>query len=236
MDSSIVLHKTEKGIVEIKTRRYKLASKYRLILILVDGKSDVAVMRNKISKLPNLDKYLVALLKAGFISIGDEKSTTTTNLTKQSVIAKSQMIEAVTSVLGNKFAEPINERFIYAADTPEEMKTALLKCCNYVALTINENKAEAIREMGEKIIARWSINPQEKEDTTISAKATLIEYIISVLGESYAAEIQKRFNPIADKQDDLELALLDYCRLVTFTIDEKKSKIIAKEGKKLLSS
>ena len=234
MDSNIVLHKTRKGLDEVKTRRHKLANKGRLILLLVDGNSTVEVLRKKIRAMPDLDKYLVALLKAGFIGITDDEQPVATETSAESASAKGAMIEAITSVLGRKIADPMNGRFIYGADTPEQMQAALQQCCQYVALTLDEDKAQNIKKMGEKIIADWSTYAEEKAVEPLNAKQTLIEHIVSVLGEDYGDQIEKYFEPISEKPDDLSNALVDYCRLVTITIDEEKSKLILRQGKQLL--
>jgi hypothetical protein len=66
---SVVYKKTEKGIEEIKTRKYNLPQKLRYILIVIDGKMTKRVLFNLYSNMDGLAQALDELEKQGFITL-----------------------------------------------------------------------------------------------------------------------------------------------------------------------
>jgi hypothetical protein len=68
MDSGTRLIKTAKGREEIDQRRYKLASKLRTLLILVDGARSVSDLTNDGRKLGAPDDALILLMRDGFVA------------------------------------------------------------------------------------------------------------------------------------------------------------------------
>ena len=68
MDSGTRLVKTAKGREEIEHRRYKLASKMRTLLILVDGARSIDNLTSDGRKLGAPDEALILLMKDGFVA------------------------------------------------------------------------------------------------------------------------------------------------------------------------
>ena len=67
MDQNVVLAKTGRGSREVTTRKYKLNSRLRAILIVIDGKSTYGELLTKFSQIDNVEKDIAALLKHRFI-------------------------------------------------------------------------------------------------------------------------------------------------------------------------
>jgi len=114
MDSSIVLRKTEKGIIELKTREHRLAASFRVVLSLVDGKADIDGLRNKAPSLHELGQDLRALLKEGYIVMDGEDTNSPgdeiTDADLAATRAKWDIVEMVAEVLGEDFAQRATKR------------------------------------------------------------------------------------------------------------------------------
>jgi hypothetical protein len=155
MDSTIVLRKTDKGITELKTREYKLPPTLRMVLILADGRTDIAGLHRKAKSLKEMDEYIGTLLKEGFISAGSEDDITAFEDTHIGATrAKWEIVEMAGEVLGDKFADRATKRFLTVPDTAHDLKRALNECCQFIALTIDESKARSVRDKGAEILSR----------------------------------------------------------------------------------
>jgi len=135
MDSSIVFKKTEKGIDEFNTRKYKIEPSLRRILILVDGSSNIGKILEKGKGLPDIEKCLEELESKGFIAPA-EKSGSEGEL-------KNKLITLVQQTLG-KDADKVLEKIQAAPDSKEGLKAALNNCSKVVKLMIDEKKAEEL--------------------------------------------------------------------------------------------
>jgi len=156
MDSSIVLRKTQKGVIELKTREYQLSPGLRMVLILVDGKTDIDGLHKKAPFLDEMEVHLGTLLKEGFIGAGDEDTTIITEVTNTNIAstrAKWDIVEMASEVLGDEFAHRATKRLMLVPDSPDALKEALNDCCQFIALTIDESKARTIRDRGTEILS-----------------------------------------------------------------------------------
>ena len=68
MDSKARLVKTDKGREEIEQRRYKLASRQRTLLILVDGTRSIDQLTDDGRKLGAPEDALILLMRDGFVA------------------------------------------------------------------------------------------------------------------------------------------------------------------------
>src|SRR5512141_1962679 len=68
MDSATKLIKTAKGKEEIEQRRYKLASRLRTLLILIDGSRSVDQLADDGRRLGAPDDALIVLMRDGFVA------------------------------------------------------------------------------------------------------------------------------------------------------------------------
>jgi hypothetical protein len=67
MNLQAVLHKTEKGVEEIGTRKYRLEQKLRTILIVVNGKATAAELLQKFESIGDVRPMIEQLLAGGFV-------------------------------------------------------------------------------------------------------------------------------------------------------------------------
>ena len=67
MNLQAVLHKTEKGIEEVKTRVNRLEQRLRTILIVVNGKATGAELARQFESIGDIRPMLEQLLAQGFI-------------------------------------------------------------------------------------------------------------------------------------------------------------------------
>jgi hypothetical protein len=162
MDQKTVLQKTEKGNEELETRKYRLSPALRMVLILVDGKSDIAALKNKASGLKDLGKYLKELVSENYIR--DQKDFTEDSPAPQpdrelgseskATMAKWEIVGMVKDVIGGESGERATNRFMNIADTPDALRGALEECYNYVLLTIDDKKATAVKQKGTEILSK----------------------------------------------------------------------------------
>ncbi len=89
MDEDVVLMKTNQGQVEIKTRQFKLNSRVRAILIVVDGQTTIGELFAKFSHFDSVEEDIGNLLKYGFLRVAPDFKKQRKSLSK-----------AITDVMG----------------------------------------------------------------------------------------------------------------------------------------
>lgn len=67
MNPSGIYKKTDKGIEEIKSRSHGLPARYRPLLIMVDGKTTLKELLEKVSVITDAQQQLQMMLEQGFI-------------------------------------------------------------------------------------------------------------------------------------------------------------------------
>lgn len=72
MDEDVVLTKTNQGQDEIKTRQFKLNSRVRAILIVVDGHTTIGELLGKFSQIENVEEDIQNLVNYGFLRIAPD--------------------------------------------------------------------------------------------------------------------------------------------------------------------
>ena len=156
MDAHIVFSKTAKGREEIETRAYHLPQRLRIVLILVDGTSDVTRLQEKAGALPDLEKSLEALAIDGFIAADNatwQPAAAPTNPTPGTSVAdtKIKLIDLAVLVLG-KDAEKVVSKLQEAPDTREGLEAAVSRCYKIVSLIIDEAKAVELKDKCTQIL------------------------------------------------------------------------------------
>jgi len=162
MDQKTVLRKTGKGNEELETRKYRLSPALRMVLILVDGKSDVAALKSKASGLTDFEKFLGELVSENYIR--DQNDFTEDSPAPQSdrklgaeslaTLAKWEIVEMVKNVIGGEFGQRATDRFMNIEDSPSALRGALEECYNFVLLTIDDKKAAAVKQKGAEILSK----------------------------------------------------------------------------------
>lgn len=146
MDKRVVFTKTQKGKDEIETRRYHLPAKLRMALILVDGKSNVALLVEKTGH-SDLIQTLEELTQLGFIqsvSSGAGLSALPVAAKPQdSAHLKAELIRISRDILGTQ-ADKIVKKIEDSPDTKEALGATLKNCIELVRLIVDEKKSKAL--------------------------------------------------------------------------------------------
>jgi len=158
MDHNLVFNKTEKGKDEIATKKWGLSINLRRILILVDGKSDVAKLLGKGSVFKDIETSLEELSKDGYIDVAGHSNATGSTATPQTVSIdssgnpKQQLMDLAITVLGEKDSGKIVEKLHASADNKEDLLTAAKNCTKIIKLTIDEAKAKSFLNNATKLL------------------------------------------------------------------------------------
>ncbi len=162
MDQKFVLEKTDKGIEELETRKHHLSPALRMVLILIDGQSDITGLKHKAPGLNDLERYLEDLLRGSYVHMQSEsaanspESKVSSELGAESAatMAKWQVIDMVRDVVGGEYGERATARFMEIDDTADAIRSALDECYQYILLTIDDQKAEVVKRRGIDIMAK----------------------------------------------------------------------------------
>lgn len=60
----------------------------------------------------------------------------------------------VRDVVGGEYGQRATNRFMQIDDTPIALRGALDECYNYILLTIDDKKAEAVKNKGAEILSK----------------------------------------------------------------------------------
>lgn len=146
MDKRVVFTKTQKGKDEIETRRNRLPAKQRMALILVDGKSSVALLVEKAGH-PDLIQTLEELTQLGFIqpiSPGASQTAMPGSASPQvGVPLKAELIRISRDILGAQ-ADKVVKKIEDSPDTKEALGATLKTCIELVRLIVDEKKSQAL--------------------------------------------------------------------------------------------
>lgn len=162
MELTTVLKKTVKGVEELKTRKYNLSQALRMVLILIDGKSNVAALKKKAISLAELEDYLQDLVTGGYVQDQNKfttdapapSSTGKTGNESPTTMAKWEIVGMVRDIVGSEFGERATKRFMEIDDTQKALSNALDQCFEYIELTIDSKKAKVVRQKGADILKK----------------------------------------------------------------------------------
>lgn len=163
MHSSIIFSKTRLGEEAIANRSLQLDRKLRLVLILVDGHSDIKQLQNKATAIDGLEQALEQLALEGFIQPDNEAWQPVYRDTlhghegmedsSDPQVIKARLVDAAILVLG-KDAEKIIKVLHEAPDTLDGLEEAVTRCKKIVDLTIDENRSAELKRKCLEIIGR----------------------------------------------------------------------------------
>ena len=163
MDTSIIFSKTRAGEQAIAQRSADLDRKLRLVLILVDGHSDISQLHNKANRIEGLEQALEKLAMAGFIqannSAWESVEHQATNVAGNNpamfdaAAVKAKLVDAAILVLGND-ADKITRMLHEAPDSPEGLEAAIIRCKKMVDLTIDESRSAELKQKCLEIIGK----------------------------------------------------------------------------------
>lgn len=163
MDTSIIFSKTPAGEQAIAKRSADLDRKLRLVLILVDGHSDISQLHNKANSVEGLEQALEQLALNGFIqannSAWESVEHPTTNLADNdpamfdAAAVKARLVDAAILVLGDD-ADKVTRMLHEAPDTPDGLEAAIIRCKKMVDLTIDESRSAELKQKCLEIIGK----------------------------------------------------------------------------------
>lgn len=162
MKSNIVFKKTPLGQQTITQRSSTLNRNLRLVLILVDGHSDIDQLRLKALSFDNLEQKLEQLALEGYIQASNPEwqalAQPRTSLPKNTLQpsletspVKAKLIDAAIMVLGND-AHKVIKILHEAPDDYAELDKAIKRCKKLVDLTIDQTRAKELRNICSRII------------------------------------------------------------------------------------
>lgn len=144
MHKRAIFAKTQKGKDEIETRQNRLPATLRMVLILVDGRTDVAHLAEKAGH-PDLMKTLEELALLGFI----QEASARVHLPPAPAVpaaglpVKAELIRISRDILGVQ-AEKIVKKIEESPDTREALGATLKNCIELVRLIVDEKKSRTL--------------------------------------------------------------------------------------------
>ncbi|MFQ5756596.1 MAG: hypothetical protein ACE5H7_10950 [Acidiferrobacterales bacterium] len=162
MDRSLVFVRTGKGNDEVTTRKYHLPQRLRTVLILIDGRANVAQLHEKAVTLGDLESTLEDLAIHGFIEVNspawDRRVERRVEHSGGLPVAdrrkgssdprygpmKARLIDLAILTFGSD-AEKLVKKFIVASTDRGGLEKAVTDCAKLIALTIDQNKADEFK-------------------------------------------------------------------------------------------
>lgn len=168
MDSATILCKTGKAVSELAHRTGALPQKLRPVLIVVDGKTDLAELLRLYASIPDFKEHLTWMLQNGFIQplvgtpLTDRKGDTAAGVGMQQALRSpagpisTALIDLAHELLGAQ-ADSVVKRLQDTEETREALTHTLERCHKLIRLSIDENKAEQFLRLGTKLLASTSL-------------------------------------------------------------------------------
>lgn len=159
-----VLAKTAKGHEEIDSRRHRLPSALRTVLIMVDGKAKLGDMMAACSSMPNFLESLMTLCDQEFIAPGDQLGAifvpgnnagvppTTPAAAPLDADTKQRLVQLASVLLG-VHANNVIKKIESSASDREAIAAAVNSCFKLIKLAIDENKADEFLNSARAILS-----------------------------------------------------------------------------------
>ncbi len=168
MNTELVFARTQKGNQEITSREHQLPQRQRVVLILVDGKSNVEVLQGKVMGLSELNEVLEDLAMNGFIQSsspswdrrvgigrsdhyeGEERRRNTDSTFTP---IRARLINTAVLTFGGK-AENVVKKFKEAPGSWQGLETAITDCTKLAAVVYDEQRAEKFKSKCWQILSK----------------------------------------------------------------------------------
>ncbi len=137
---SIVYRRTAKGDEEVGKRTFKLASQYRFVLIMINGKVDVDNIVSRSSEQWNPVQCLKDLELQGFIENIDIDSSSPNGVG----LTKQKLITCVQEYLPKKNTKIIN-KILNSENSKQALSKAIDGGCMFIKLTISEQVSNKLK-------------------------------------------------------------------------------------------
>jgi hypothetical protein len=171
MNTQLVFARTDKGASELGSRKYHLPQRLRIVLILVDGKSNVAQLRGKAQSLAELESLLEDLAIQGFIQTnspawdrrvgvgaGTPREYNGTERRRRSADSrftpvKARLINVAILTFGAN-AENVVKKFQDAPGSWQGLEAAITDCAKLAGLVFGAKKAEEFESKCWQILSK----------------------------------------------------------------------------------
>ncbi|TNC95728.1 MAG: Uncharacterized protein FD121_1353 [Gallionellaceae bacterium] len=167
MDSTTIFVKTSKAMSELAHRTGALPQKLRPVLIVIDGKTELAELLRHYSAMPDFKEHLTWMLQNGFIQplgvpLAAGKAGATIGVEMQQTLKSpagpisTALIDLAHELLGAQ-ADSVVKRLQDTEETREALTHTLERCHKLIRLSIDESKAEQFLSLGTKLLASTSL-------------------------------------------------------------------------------
>ncbi len=149
-----VLFRTPKAEEILLSHGYDISTNLRRALLVVDGKTTVAGLEQKVFWVSDVTSALEELYAMGLVH--DDVSMIDAEASQAGAEGRSlkvQLAAVARELLGGN-AERIIKKMEEADGTPDALEQALLACKKLIKLTINEELADTFLQRGRKVIGR----------------------------------------------------------------------------------
>ncbi|MFQ5761043.1 MAG: hypothetical protein ACE5HM_08720 [Acidiferrobacterales bacterium] len=169
MNTQLVFARTDKGASELGSRKYHLPPRLRIVLILVDGKSNVAQLRGKAQSLAEFESLLEDLAIQGFIQTnspawdrrvgaGTQREYNGTDRRRRSADSrftpiKARLINVAILTFGAN-AENVVKKFQDAPGSWQGLEAAITDCAKLVGLVFGTKRAEEFESKCWQILSK----------------------------------------------------------------------------------
>ena len=163
MDSTTIFVKTGKAVSELAQRTGDLPQKLRPVLIVVDGKTELAELLRQYSSIPDFKEHLTWMLQNGFIQplVAGMAGASVGVGIQQSHKSSAGPISAALIDLAHELlgvqADGVVKRLQDTEETREALTHTLDRCHKLIRLSIDESKAEQFLSLGTKLLASTSL-------------------------------------------------------------------------------
>lgn len=158
MNNHLVFSRTSKGIEEMDTRKYRLSTELRRVLILVDGHSTVEELHKKALVFNDLEYSLESLSRHSFINTGKATNSAVIDPEHYRVQevhqdnVKWKLVDLARRIPGEKQVDVISKKILTTDDSKQELETAFKACVKLIRLTMSEEKADYFFKEGRKLV------------------------------------------------------------------------------------
>lgn len=154
MRPDLILFRTAKGEEIAHSHSHEISANHRRALLVVDGKTSVANIANKVFWVSDVvavlqELYALELIHDDISTIQGEVSQTG----GAGLLLKVKLADLAKELLG-KHASRVIKKIEDANGTPDALDDALLACRKLIKLTINDELADVFLRRGRALIGK----------------------------------------------------------------------------------
>ncbi len=152
IDQSTVFYKTEKGLEELSTRRYKVKQSSRFLLIMINGQNSVADIMKNCRGHFNSEEALLELYKDDYIGVLSGGLILDPDTASESVV-KSELIRIAEHLLPRN-SKRVVSHFYRAPNSYNDLKGAIDASTNLLKDELTQDKSEQFKRVLSQVLKR----------------------------------------------------------------------------------